>query len=65
MPLSPDEIRDRVDRYFAAWRALDPTAWTACFAHDAISHEPYGARRFKGMPRSRPSFTPSPARCRK
>ncbi|NOS79684.1 MAG: SnoaL-like domain-containing protein [Nitrospira sp.] len=48
MPLSPDEIRDRVDRYFAAWRALDPTAWTACFAHDAISHEPYGATPVQG-----------------
>lgn len=48
MPLSPDEIRDRVDRYFAAWRALDPTAWTACFAADAVSHEPYGATPVQG-----------------
>ena len=48
MPLSPDEIRDRVDRYFAAWRALDPTAWTACFAADAVSHEPYGATPMQG-----------------
>lgn len=48
MPLSPDEIRDRVDRYFAAWRALDPIAWTACFAADAISHEPYGATPVQG-----------------
>jgi len=48
MPLSHDEIRDRVDRYFAAWRALDPTAWTACFAPDAVSHEPYGATPVQG-----------------
>jgi steroid delta-isomerase len=48
MPLSPDEICDRVDRYFAAWRALDPTAWTACFAPDAVSHEPYGATPVQG-----------------
>ena len=48
MPLSPDEIRDRVDRYFAAWRALDPTAWTACFAADAVNHEPYGATPVQG-----------------
>ena len=49
MPLSADHIRDRVDRYFAAWRALDPTAWTACFAPDAISHEPYGATPVQGQ----------------
>ncbi|ULA62388.1 MAG: Ketosteroid isomerase [Nitrospira sp.] len=48
MPLSPDEIRDRVDRYFAAWHALDPTAWTACFDPDAVSHEPYGAAPVQG-----------------
>jgi steroid delta-isomerase len=48
MPLSHDEIRDRVDRYFAAWRALDPTAWTACFAPDAVSHEPYGTTPVQG-----------------
>lgn len=48
MPLSPDHIRDLVDRYFAAWRALDPTAWTACFAADAVSHEPYGTTPIQG-----------------
>ncbi|HSN04563.1 MAG TPA: nuclear transport factor 2 family protein [Nitrospira sp.] len=48
MSRSPDDIRDRVDRYFAAWRALDPTAWTACFAADAVGHEPYGATPVQG-----------------
>jgi steroid delta-isomerase len=48
MPLSPDEIRDRVDRYFSAWRALDPLAWSACFATDAVSHEPYGTTPIQG-----------------
>lgn len=48
MPLSPNDIRDHVDRYFAAWRALDPTAWSACFAADAVSHEPYGATPVQG-----------------
>lgn len=48
MPLSPDEIRDRVDRYFAAWRALDASVWSACFAADAVSHEPYGATPTQG-----------------
>jgi steroid delta-isomerase len=43
MPLLADEIRDRVDRYFAAWRALDAAAWSACFAVNATSHDPYGS----------------------
>lgn len=49
MPLSPDIIRDRVDRYFAAWRALDATALSACFTADALCHEPYGATPAQGQ----------------
>lgn len=48
MSLSTDDIRDRVDRYFAAWQALDAAAWCACFAADATGHEPYGTTPVQG-----------------
>lgn len=50
MPLLADEIRDHVDRYFAAWSARDAVAWSACFAVDATCHDPYGATPVQGHP---------------
>ena len=50
MPRLADEIRDRVDRYFAAWRTLDAAAWSACFAVDGISHDPCGSTPVQGRP---------------
>ena len=37
-----------VTRYFAATRAMDLNAWLACFADDAVSHDPYGAQPIQG-----------------
>jgi len=43
MSLSPERMRDAVDRYFAAWTSLDPSAYVACFADNAVVHDPYGS----------------------
>jgi steroid Delta-isomerase len=48
MPFYDDEIRDAVDRYFSAWNSLDPSAYVACFADDAIVHDPYGSTPYRG-----------------
>ena len=44
----PDTKEALVKRYFAATRAMNPDAWLACFAEDAISHDPYGAPPIEG-----------------
>jgi steroid delta-isomerase len=41
-------MRTLVTRYFAATRAMDLDAWLACFADDALSHDPYGAPPIQG-----------------
>jgi steroid delta-isomerase len=38
--MAPDNPQSVVGRYFAATRAMDLEAWIACFAENAISHEP-------------------------
>lgn len=46
--MTPEATRTLVKRYFSATRAMDPTAWLACFADDAVSHDPYGAPCLQG-----------------
>src|SRR5262245_28406069 len=48
MPLSREQMRDVVDRYFAAWNSLDSSAYRACFSEDAVVHDPYGATPLRG-----------------
>ncbi|MDH5643254.1 MAG: nuclear transport factor 2 family protein [Gemmatimonadota bacterium] len=48
MPLSPEQMRDAVDRYFASWASLDPSAYVACFTEDAVVHTPYGTQPYHG-----------------
>jgi steroid delta-isomerase len=48
MPLSGDQMRDAVDRYFAAWNRLDPAAYQACFTDDAVVQDPYGSSPLRG-----------------
>jgi len=48
MPLSPKQMSDAVDRYFAAWSSLDPSAYVACFDEHAVVHDPYGSTPHKG-----------------
>ena len=48
MPISPEQMRDAVDRYFAAWTNLDPGAYAACFSDDATMHDPYGSTPLRG-----------------
>jgi len=43
MPPNAEVMRDAVDRYFAAWVALDPAAYVACFTDDGVLHDPYGS----------------------
>ncbi|MCL4869328.1 MAG: nuclear transport factor 2 family protein [Anaerolineae bacterium] len=43
-----DSIISASDRYFAAVSALDKTAYLACFAEDAVAHDPYGGRPWQG-----------------
>src|SRR6516164_11591325 len=45
---SPAVVRKAVAGYFAATRAMDPEAWLAAFAEDAISHDPVGAVPIEG-----------------
>lgn len=56
MPLSVDQMREAVDRYFAAWNRLDPASYTACFAEDAIVHDPYGSAPLRGSDALREFF---------
>ncbi len=46
--MSPQIIHQWVAEYFAAVSALDVHAWLACFASDAISHDPYGGAPMRG-----------------
>ena len=57
MPLTAETMRDVVDRYFAAWRRLDPAAYTACFTAEAELHEPYGSTPHRGTQGVRAFFT--------
>ena len=41
--MPPEAMQILITRYFAATRAMDLDAWLACFADDAVSHDPYGA----------------------
>ena len=65
-----DSIRSTSDNYFAAVSQLDQAAYLACFASDAVVHDPYGGRAwqghegltkfFGGMERTWASFTMTP-----
>ena len=46
--MTPEAMGTLVKRYFAATRAMDLTAWLACFADDAVSHDPYGGTAMHG-----------------
>lgn len=48
MSVTPGEIRDAVDRYFAARNSMDSAASTACFTEDATMHDPYGSTPIEG-----------------
>jgi steroid delta-isomerase len=41
-------MSDAVDRYFAAWSSLDPSAYVACFDENAVVHDPYGSTPHQG-----------------
>ena len=57
MPLSTEMLRDVVDRYFAAWRRLDPAAYAACFTAETVIHDPYGSTPHRGTQGLRAFFT--------
>ena len=57
MSPSPTQPRDAVDRDFASWASLDPSAYTACFSEDAIVHDPYGATPYYGAKAVRKFFS--------
>lgn len=54
--MTPETIHTLVQRYFAATRAMDVTAWLACFADNAFSHDPYGGRPVQGKEELRNFF---------
>jgi len=56
MSLSSEQMRDAVDRYFAAWTSLDPSAYVACFAENAVVHDPYGSTPRQGADALRDFF---------
>jgi len=56
MPVTSDQMRDAVDRYFAARNRLDPAACTACFTDDATVHDPYGVTPIEGVAALREFF---------
>ena len=43
-----DLIRSASDKYFAAVSGLDRAGYLACFAPDAVVHDPYGGRAWQG-----------------
>jgi steroid Delta-isomerase len=55
-PMTSEKISTLVQRYFAATRAMDVNAWLACFADNAISHDPYGGRPVQGKEELRNFF---------
>lgn len=56
MSLSADQMRDAVDRYFAAWNSLDVSSYTACFDENAVVHDPYGSPPLHGAKALREFF---------
>jgi steroid delta-isomerase len=54
--MTPETIHTLIQRYFAATRAMDVNAWLACFADNAISHDPYGGRSVQGKEELRTFF---------
>jgi steroid delta-isomerase len=54
---SAREVRDTVDRYFAAWASLDPAAYAACFSDAAVVHDPYGSTPHRGAKALREFFS--------
>jgi steroid delta-isomerase len=56
MSLSSQQMRDAVDRYFAAWCSLDPSAYVACFDEHAVVHDPYGSTPHQGSSALRSFF---------
>jgi steroid Delta-isomerase len=54
--MTPETIHTFVQRYFAATRAMDVTAWLACFADNAVSHDPYGGQPVQGKEELRNFF---------
>ena len=46
--MTPEAMQTLITRYFSATRAMDLDAWLACFADDAVSHDPYGAPPIRG-----------------
>lgn len=56
--MTPAAIQALITRYFAATRAMDLDAWLACFADDAVSHDPYGAPPIQGKDGLRKVFLP-------
>ncbi len=56
MRISAEQMRDAVDRYFAAWTSLDSSTYAACFANDAIVHDPYGSTPLRGTQALREFF---------
>jgi steroid Delta-isomerase len=48
LSLTSEQMRDAVDRYFAARNSLDAAACAACFTDDAIVHDPYGSTPIEG-----------------
>jgi steroid delta-isomerase len=49
MPLTSEQMRDAVDRYFAARNSMDAAASTACFTDEARVHDPYGSTPIEGI----------------
>jgi len=56
MALSPEQMRNAVERYFASWASLDPAAYVACFTEDAVVHDPYGSTPHQGTTSLRDFF---------
>jgi len=56
MSLSPRQMSEAVDRYFAAWASLDPSAYAACFDENAVVHDPYGSTPHEGADALREFF---------
>lgn len=46
--MTPEAMQTLITRYFSATRAMDLDAWLACFANDAVSHDPYGTPPIRG-----------------
>jgi len=46
--VTPSVIQKAIASYFAATRAMDPDAWLAAFAEDAVTYDPVGAPPIQG-----------------